>query len=803
MKRSRIFAILLVIICFAAFQSHPAQAQIQTYYYTGLPYDPSLIDPMFCSTPGNSCPTGSTSGSITFGIPAGYSGSVGARGILSASFSASGIGSIGDPFFTPMSPPSFSFTGGQITTWDFEPYSNDPTSPPFTSIRIFYLGCGSGCGFDEAVQSDGSGNIISYGQADGPNVGGHWINPVSLGAPCALEAPSAAPAVAGAGDCGASPHDPVDLGSGNMFYSAPDYSTVGQNPLAFTRYYNSFSLPGTFAVELGSNWRHNFDRYLHIINPTAIYGAVAERETGQYVSFSSSSGTYTTDPDLDYSLSKSGSTWTLTAPDDTVETYSQSGAEATLQSVKRRNGYTQTMHYTIGKLSSASDTYGRTIGLSYTSGLLTGLTTPDSLTLTYGYVVFASTGHQLSTVAYNTSPATHQTYAYSNVNYPAALTGITDENGHSYSSWTYDSSGRMATSQLSGGVNYTSVSYFDDTGNRSVKGPLGIIETYKFSTLQGVPKVTEIDRASNGTVSFASRGFTYDTNGFTQSATDWNGNQTWFTNNSHGLPTSIVFASGSTVSHTTSITYDATWARLAHIITTPGLTITNNYAAGNGTLLTRVLADTTSTSIPYSTNGQSRTWTYTYTSTGQLASAQLPRTDVTAKTTFTYTGGVLTNIQDAKGHNTNVATYKPGGLPLTVRDPNHTLTTLAYSPRLWLTSSVLASSSGNLTTSLQYDSAGELTKATLPDASFLTYAYDNAHQLKTITNRLSETQNLSYNSAGNLTQTLWKNSGGTTKRQHSATFDALGRMLTDVGGVSQTTTFGYDSDSNVLTITGR
>ena len=59
---------------------------------------------------------------------------------------------------------------------------------------------------------------------------------------------------------------------------------------------------------------------------------------------------------------------------------------------------------------------------------------------------------------------------------------------------------------------------------------------------------------------------------------------------------------------------------------------------------------------------------------------QLPRTDVTAKTTFTYIGGVLTNVQDALGHNTNVATYKPGGWPLTVRDQNHTLTTLRLQP---------------------------------------------------------------------------------------------------------------------------
>src|SRR5208337_4504957 len=274
-------------------------------------------------------------------------------------------------------------------------------------------------------------------------------------------------------------------------------------------------------------------------------------------------------------------------------------------------------------------------------------------------------------------------------------------------------------------------------------------------------------------------------------------NNTWFTNNSHGLPTSIYFASGSAVAHTTTISYDTTWARLAHVITTPGLTSTLNYSSSNGTLLTRVDADTTSQSIPYSTNGQSRTWTMTYTSSGQMTSLQLPRTDLTAKTTWTYVGGVLTNVQDAKGHNTNIATYKPGDWPLTIRDQNHTLITRAYSPRLWLTSSVLASSSGNLTTSLTYDSAGELTKTTLPDNSYLSNTFNNAHQLTKTTNALSETAN----SAGGLTQTLWKTSGGTTKRQHTATFDALNRLLTDVGGASQTTTYGYDSDSNVTTIT--
>ena len=789
MRLFRIFSVVLCGLLGFGFIS-PASAQIQTYFYTGPAWDVSQCqyNTGYSSPP---CINGHTSGSFSFNIPDNYTGAASPSQAVSWSLNATGVGQLGTG--NELSGVGFVFYNGQITDWNFGAEEDPSGNTPI--ISTYHVD--NSVTAEQAWNRIGSGPDVSgYGYYNYNPGGGFWTNGKTLGIACADQAPADSRPPSGGVGCAA----PISLGSGNMYEWAQDYSTAGQNPLSFTRYYNSMSMPDTYAVGLGSNWRHNFDRYLHIINPSAIYGAVAERADGQYVSFSSASGTYTSDTDLDYNLTKSGSTWTLTAPDDTVETYAQTAGEATLSTIKLRNGYTLTMHYTSGKLTSVTDTYGRTLTLSYTGSLLTGLTTPDSANLTYGYVAYSSS-NRLTTVTYNTSPATHITYLYENTSYPFALTGITDENNKRYATWAYDGQGRAVSSQLAGGINFTSVTYDDATGNRLVQGPLGIIETYKFSMLQGVPKVTEIDRAANGTVAFASRGFSYDSNGYTKTETDWNGNQTAYTNNSHGLPTQIVYASGSTVSHTTSITYDSTWARLAHVITTPGTTATLNYSATNGTLLTRVLADTTSTSVPYSTNGQTRTWTFTYTSTGQLATAQLPRTDVTAKTTYTYTGGVLTNIKDALNHNTQIVTYKPGGLPLTIRDPNNTLTTLAYSPRLWLTSSVLTTSSGNLTTGLQYDSAGNLTKATLPDNSSQSYTYNDAHQLTKITNALSESANFTYNSAGNLTQTLWKNAGGTTKRQHTATFDALGRIRTDVGGVSQTTTYGYDSNGNVTGIT--
>jgi RHS repeat-associated protein len=548
---------------------------------------------------------------------------------------------------------------------------------------------------------------------------------------------------------------------------------------------------------MGYNWRTNYDRYLLLASTTLV---AAERPDGQVINFTCNTTTHvcTPDTDMDYSLSYSGSTWTLTDPDDTTETYSGSGTLGTLSSIKYRNGYTQTMNYTAGVLTSVSDSYSRSLGLSYTSGFLTGVTTPDTATLTYGYIAFASSS-LLQTVKYNTSPNTTLTYLYENSSLPYSLTGITDENGHRYATWGFDGSNRATSSALGGlGANLTQL-LFSSTGN-SVTGPLGIVDKYIFTTMQNLPKLTSISRAANGTVAAASESIRYDANGFRNSFTDWNGNNTSWVNNSHGRPTQVTFASNTTYSQTTNWTYDLTWPRLPHRFSSNGLNGNYGYDS-SGNQLTLKLTDTTSQSIPYSTNGQTRTWTSTWNGTGQRLSLQLPRLDVTAKTSWAYNGGTLVTITDALSHVTTITEAQGGGLPTKIRDPNGIFTTLAYNNRNWLTSSVISTSGGNFTSSQQFDSAGELTKATFPDNSYLSYGYDNAHRMTSVTNALSESANFTFNSGGNKTQTLWKNASGTTVRSHTATYDALNRMLTDVGGMSQSTAFTYDKNSNQLTIT--
>jgi hypothetical protein len=187
--------------------------------------------------------------------------------------------------------------------------------------------------------------------------------------------------------------DPISLASGNVFEKVEDYATPGQNPLRFTRYYNSrqvLDYPTTYAATLGPNWRSTFDRYLNVVSSSVIS---AERPDGEVVTFKLVSSIWTPDTDVDMTLvNTSGSTWTLTDHDDTVETYTVSGSKGKLTSIAARNGYTQTLSYTAvtgcaggSQLCTVTDSYGRKLNFTYyTSGSATGLleelTTPDTLT---------------------------------------------------------------------------------------------------------------------------------------------------------------------------------------------------------------------------------------------------------------------------------------------------------------------------------------------------------------------------------------------------------------------------------------
>ncbi len=596
------------------------------------------------------------------------------------------------------------------------------------------------------------------------------------------------------GGCGCD--DPVNLGTGNLYYQLTDYKTAGPNRLEFTRYYNSLGAASgsAFASELGTNWRSNYDRYLRLVSATQV---IAERPNGQQVTFTLNGSGWTTDTDIDLALTNSGSNWTLTDHWDNVETYVNSGSsEATLQTIQTRNGYTQTLQYTGSQVGSVTDSFGRKLILAYSNGLLQSVITPDGLILTYGYS--SGSAPVLTSVGYSTTPATSQTYMYGNASFPAALTEIVDENGANYESWTYDSQGRVLTGQLGNGADLNTIVYNDTDGSRRVTNALGETDVFKFTTLQGVPKVTEVDRQASAATAAATATYAYDANGYTASHTDFNGNVMTYMNDAHGQPLTINEAAGTPQARTTTVTYLSNF-HLPSQIVTPGLTTSFAYDS-KGEMLTRTLTDTTTNTTPYATNGQSRTWTYTW-SNFLLASTQTPRTDLVGLTKFAYDGtGALISITNALGQTMQIAKHLPGGLPETIVDANGVTGNLTFDARQRLLSVAITTTAGILTTSYSYDAAGNVIGITEPDGSGVSTSYDTAHRLTNTTDLLNQQMQFTLDGLGDRTRTVLVDVNGVTQATHSGVFDALGRMLQDIGGVNQATSYTYDADGNAITV---
>ncbi len=772
-----------------------------TYRYSGPAWDTGQC----ASQPGyNSgiCIDGSLSGSVTFdGIPDTYTGNLFVTDVtawsLSSPIASLGLGdnlSSGDRFY---------INAGQMYYWLFG--ARRGVTEPFA-----FTGDWLGSGDDTAA--DGYPTLTSAGYIQ-PTVFGTWTGPRSLGRPISYapevpypssQAPTDQPDLNKPCPCDlakrgtnlaqssvelAQRGDPIDIASGNVYEEVTDYSTVGTNPLAFTRYYNSMGSADTPATALGRNWRSNYDRYLRNVTANEVD---AERADGKIITFINVSGTWTPDTDVDATLTNSGSTYTFTDHDDTVETYTVTSGVGTLNSIAFPNGYTQTLNYTSNVLTSVSDSYSRSLSFTYTSGLLTGVSTPDSATLTFGYTTTAGQ-NLLTSITYNTSPSTSQTYVYGNTSYPFALTGITDENGNSYASWTYDIMGRATDAQHAGGADETQVAY-TSSSTRDVTNALGEVETYTLSWKQGAQKTISIDRAANSPVAAATRNFTYDTNGYLATATDWNGRSTHWTNNSYGEPTSITEAYGTGRARTTTITYDSTWVHKPYTITKTNQTVDYRYNSTTGTLTTKTVTDTTGGS----TNGYTEVWAYTYDGTGEMLTETFPRTGTTVKNTYTYSSGALASITDQLSHTTTINTANGTGQPTQITDPNSVVTNLVYDHRNRLTSKTVVASPSNEVTSITYIGSGQPDVITLPDSSTIDYDYDNAQRVTKITNTAGETINYTLDAMGDITAYAVKDSGGTTRKSWTATYDVLGDRLTLVGagGGTQTTSYAYDGMKN-------
>jgi YD repeat-containing protein len=583
--------------------------------------------------------------------------------------------------------------------------------------------------------------------------------------------------------------NPVNASTGNKWQHEIDFSS-GAFGLTFDRYYNASIT--TDIAHLAIGWMHPYAQKINI----QAFSSWLEifRSNGKKYIFKRTGNIYVADADINDKLAElkdvngNRSGWQYTTGDQVVENY---GVNGKLLSITDRTGLAQTLTYSdastpttvapaAGLLLRVTEPFGHQLNFTYdANSRLSTLTDPAGGVYRYGY----DAHNNLVSVTYPDGAS--KTYHYENASFPHALTGITDENGSRFATYTYDAQGRGISTEHAGGAERVSLAYNAD-GSTTVTDALGTVRTYQFQTILGVVKPKGQSQPGGSGCGASASALTYDANGNVASRTDFNGNRTDYaydlTRNLETSRTEGLSASGAATPATRTIT--TAWhstLRLPVQITNGNQQTTYRYNS-QGEVTEKTVKD-----LAVNT---ARTWTTTYTY-GAVPGVLLqkiedgPRTDVTDVTTTDYYSadascqgghfgcrGQLQQVTDALGHVTRLTRYSAHGQVEELIDPNGLVTTLTYDLRQRL----LSFDAGGETTTYSYDPAGQVTKVARPDGSYLAYSYDAAHRLTQTQDNLGNTLTYTLDALGNRIQEEAHDPSGQLAHSQSRVYDALSRL---------------------------
>jgi len=193
-------------------------------------------------------------------------------------------------------------------------------------------------------------------------------------------------------------------------------------------------------------------------------------------------------------------------------------------------------------------------------------------------------------------------------------------------------------------------------------------------------------------------------------------------------------------------------------------------------------------------SGPARTWRYTYDALAHVLTETPPRSTGgrAHATTYAYyahtsfpdgvsghTLGDLRTVTNALGQVTQFTSYDKAGRLLSSVEANGTVTTRSYGPRGWLHTVTLQPADGPAeTTTYDYGPTGLLHVATLPDATTLTYTYEDAHRLTDVADNLGNTVHYVLDSQGNRIDEQRHDASGRLGAEVTRVFDALNRLQT-------------------------
>lgn len=612
--------------------------------------------------------------------------------------------------------------------------------------------------------------------------------------------------------------NPVIIATGEKVLPQDDFVAGGSYALGLTRTYRGKATTAALTL-FGSKWASNFD--IPVLSTWGCYkvGKFSDECLGplrltvtfpggaRHVYYKGSTWAY-------YPLNSAKALGSIAYNPDTLD--------GVLTMEKMRYTFTAgrlTSISTVGGVTLLTATYGANaaqptrftnvtgqyIDLTWANNRVSTIRDPAGGTWTYGY----NAAGMLSTVTSPGAAPDVRTYVYEDPADGTRLTGVLI-NGTRYSTYRYDSSGRVIESGLAGGEEKDTFSYA--TNQTTVTSAAGQPVTYTFVAAQGGLKLSSTSRSATATCPSAAANRVYDANGWLDYTLDWNGNKTDYSYDAAGKLLEVTTAAGTASASTKTNTWSGNdIVETVFKNSSGGAYAKVSYTYVTSGLATGKVATETMTDLRLGGTRQ-KAYSYSYHANGVLASLVVVEAlpgGATNTTTTTYDAlGNLSSVSNGVGHTWRWTNYNGLGFPGRYTDTNGVITDYGYDAKGNQVSQTLYHPSGARTTTYTYNNARQVTDVYDPTGRVDRTRYTASLRVVQQGDALNQFANFDFDVPSNTRRVRsarhvpsW--SGGALAASPAGEFlstvqlDSLGRPRVVLGNSGQQVTLTYDNNGNV------
>ena len=474
--------------------------------------------------------------------------------------------------------------------------------------------------------------------------------------------------------------------------------------------------------------------------------------------------------------------WIFIDIDGSTEKYTNHGR---LLSITNAEGQKTTLKYDYyGRLKKVKDPFGHKLTFSYRhygwGNQLKKVTSPTG-TVNYSYDQW----NRLTQARYQDDST--QTYHYADNNCESCLTQTINAAGDVEQQISYDTQGRVSSTEGANGSNLRHFSY--GHGEVIVRDSTETQTHYEFNLHHGVLKIAKLTDAMG-----QSETFSYDSNGYPANHIAKNGNMTETEYNDRGLLAVRIDNAGTDAETQTTTQWHPHFRKPIERAKTTQTTVFDYDDSGRLTQQRQSpnndSAALTSPNSEQQAQLEERITTFAYNERGQITET-LSSSGASRQQSYDEQGNRVSST-NALGHQTQTLAFDIAGRPLKIQDSNGIITQNQYDTA----GRLLKTTVNGQSTSYQYDSAGRQTKITFPDGTYTEMQYDSSGRVIKTINQRGETTENTYDSKGNRTKTQVTDEQGTIVAKTESRYNQLNQVIQTTDAEGNSTSFEYDASGN-------